>query len=257
VSLSSGLGVELDRERSVVEIVSASLGLYRRYPLLFLILAGAVMVPYGLVVLAVTGHPPLSRARDGFATSTLLFVLSFSLITPLISALHVHAVVSIGVGRRPTLAGVALKGLGVLPVVSAAEIVATFGTIAGYVALIVPGVLLTLRWSVVAQAAAIEHDGWSAALRRSGQLTAGHYRHIIGLLLITVALSFAVGFGAAAIQPAGDPGIATVTLDIALDTLVASFVALTTAILYFDLLARTSGRPTPSRPEYQHPRDPD
>ena len=138
--MSPGLGVELDRERSVVEIVRASLGLYRRYPLLFLILAGAVMVPYGVVVLVLTGHPPLSRAHESFPTSMLLFVLSFSLITPLISALHVHAVVSIGEGRRPALAGVALQGLRVLPAVSAAEIVATLGTIAGYVALIVPGV---------------------------------------------------------------------------------------------------------------------
>jgi hypothetical protein len=253
--MSPGLGVELDRERSVVEIVRAALGLYRRYPLLFLVLAGAVMIPYGLVVLAVTGYPPLSRAREDFPTSMLLFVLSFSLITPLISALHVHAVISIGEGRRPTLAGVALKGLRVLPVVSAAEIVATLGTIAGYVALIVPGVLLTLRWIVVAQAAAIEHDGWSAALRRSWQLTDGHYRHIIGLLLVTVALSFAVAVGAAAIQPAGNAGVAAVTLDIALDTLVASFVALTTAILYFDLLVRATERPTRRRPEYQHLRD--
>jgi len=37
---------------------------------------------------------------------------------------------------------------------------------------------------------------------------------------------------------AGCASVATVALDIALDTLVASFVALTTAILYFDLLAR-------------------
>jgi hypothetical protein len=253
--MSPGLGVELDRERSVGEIVHAALRLYRRYPLLFLVLAGAVMVPYGLVVLAVTGHPPLSRAREGFPASLLMFVLSFSLITPLISALHVHAVVLIGEGRRPTLAEVALKGLRVLPVVSAAEIVATLGTIAGYVALIVPGVILMLRWTVVGQAAAIEHDGWSAALRRSGELTDKHYQHIFGLLLITGALSFAVGLGAAAIQPAGNAGVAAVALDIALDTLVASFVALTTAILYFDLLARAAEVATQRRPEYEHLRD--
>jgi len=41
----------------------------------------------------------------------------------------------------------------------------------------------------------------------------------------------------------------------ALDTLVVSFVVLTTAILYFDLLARATERPTPSRPEYEHLRD--
>lgn len=72
------------------------------------------------------------------------------MIGPLISALHVHAVREIRDGSRPRLASVAPQALAALPVVSAAVIISTLGTFLGYIALIVPGVLLSLRWSVVA-----------------------------------------------------------------------------------------------------------
>src|ERR1019366_6866137 len=92
----------------------------------------------------------------GKGISLLLLLLRSALITPLISALHVHAVVSIGQGRRPRLGAIALRGVHVLPVVAAADITATAGIILGLVALIIPGILLMLRWAVVAQAAALE-----------------------------------------------------------------------------------------------------
>jgi len=84
--MSGGRAIELDRTRSVGEIVRAALDLYRSYPLLFLILAAAVMVPYELVVLALTGRGPLGHAHEGFVTLVLLSVLSFSLIGPTILA---------------------------------------------------------------------------------------------------------------------------------------------------------------------------
>lgn len=247
--------IELDRRRSVGEILRLALDLYRDYPWLFLILAAAVMAPYDLAILAVVGRGPLARAHESFAVNTLLSVLNFSLIGPLISALHVHALVLIGEGRRPRLGRVALSGLRVLPVVSAAEIVANVGIFAGFLALIIPGVLLALRWSVVAQAAAVEHEGWLPALRRSRQLTEGHYSHIIGLVFVTGALSFVVRFGTAAIPVGSSSGVASVTLGIAIDTIRASFVALTLAVLYFDLIARAAEPPARSTPEYQHLRD--
>jgi hypothetical protein len=53
----------------------------------------------------------------------------------------------------------------VLPVVVAAEIIAGTGTLAGFVILIIPGVILLIRWAVVAPAEAIESvDGATAGL---------------------------------------------------------------------------------------------
>lgn len=247
--------IELNHERSVDQILRSTLELYRGFPALFLILAAAVMVPYDLAVLGATGHGPFGLVDDSFAVRQLLNILGFSLVGPLISALHAHALVMIGQGGRPRLATVALNGLRVLPVVSAAEILANLGILLGFIALIIPGILLALRWSVVAQVAAIEHDGWFPALRRSGQLTANHYVHIFGLLLLTGAIAAAARFGIGAISPGSTSSVPSVALGIAVDTILASFTALAFAILYFDLLARQTapGAPRASAPrEYRH-----
>jgi hypothetical protein len=249
--------IEIDRERSVADIIGAALDMYQSYPLLFLALALGVIAPYQLAVLAINGTGPLAGSAHGsLGAYYLLLLLDYALVGPLVSALHIHAVISIGQGEEPRLAQIARRGLRVLPVVVAAVIVAGFGIALGFLALIVPGVLLALRWSVVAQVAAVEHEGWIPSLGRSGALTRGHYWHIFGLFVITVVVNGGLGFAAASLPLGSTSGAASVALGIATHTITASFSALTLAILYFDLRARAAGGPPErSTPEYQHLRD--
>jgi hypothetical protein len=168
------------------------------------------------------------------------------LIGPLISALHVHAVSETREGRDPRLGAVARQGLRVLPVVVAASIIAGLGIGLGLLAFVVPGVILGLRWFVVAQAAAIEDEGWLPALRRSAQLTDGHYGHIfifavyIGLITEVPVLLVGLGLG-------GDSTTAASFL-VGLPVLVLtrSFSALATAVLYYDLRSRREGALAPA-----------
>jgi hypothetical protein len=249
--------IDIDRERSVADIIAGALDMYQSYPLLFLTLALGVIAPYQLAVLAINGTGPLSgSAHHSLAAYYLLLLLDYAFVGPLVSALHIHAVIRIGAGHTPRLAQVALRGLRVLPVVAAAVIVAGLGIALGFLALIVPGVLLALRWSVVAQVAAVEHEGWIPALRRSGALTRGHYWHIFGLFVITTIVNGGIGLAAAAIPLGSTSGAASVALGIGTHTITASFSALTLAILFFDLRAREPGGPAArSTPEYQHLRD--
>jgi hypothetical protein len=138
--------------------------------------------------------------------------------------------------------------------VSEAEIVSNIGIYAGLV-LIIPGIWLALRWSVVAQAAAIEHEGWLPALRRSATLTLDHYWHIAGLLLATGVLNFGVSFGASSALAGPSSHVGSVLLGIVVRSALSSFAALTLAVLYFDLLARQAEPDRRSIPEYQHLRD--
>jgi hypothetical protein len=105
--------IDLDQPRSVGEILATTVRLYRRYPLLFAILALAVMAPYKLAVLGLTGYGPLRHGHENAGVSWLLLLLDTSLIAPLISALHMHAVVTIGEGRRPRLDPMERRLLGV------------------------------------------------------------------------------------------------------------------------------------------------
>lgn len=248
--------IDIERERSVGEILRGALGMYRRYPLLFAALAVGVIAPYELAKLAVTGAGPFGGSRSESTGAFVLFeLLYYVLVGPLISALHVHAVVEIGAGRSPRFGSVALRGLRVLPVVAAAQIVAGILIALGFVALIIPGILLSLRWAVVAQTAAIDNEGWMPALGRSRKLTAGHYRHVFGLQLTIGLLTGLVGFGAGVSATGNATSVASVLIGIVVYTILASFTALTLAILYFDLRAREAGPARSSIPEYEHLRD--
>lgn len=196
-----------------------------------------MIAPFDLATLAATGSGPLRHGDAGVGPALLLLLLRTSLITPLVSALHMSAVVAVGDGRRVRLVPVARRGLEVLPVVVAAEVMANIGIFAGFMALIVPGVLLSLRWAVAAQAAAIEQEGWLEALRSSRRLTDGSYGTVFGLMLLIALVSFAVSLGARAIPLGSVSGAASVTLGIALHTAIASFAALTLAVLYLGLRA--------------------
>jgi len=224
--------------RSARQLVRAAFELYQRYPLLFLVLAAGVIVPYEVIVLAVTGAGPFAHGSLSFGASSLLTLIGLALIGPLVSALHVHAVSEALEGREPHLAPVARLGLQVLPTVAAAEIIAWLGISLGFLAFVVPGVILLLRWCVVAQAAAIEHEGWLPALRRSRQLTAGHYQHLIVfgiyVTLITSGPMLLVGlaFGHETTT------VASFLVGVALQVVTWSVSALAAALMYFDLRVR-------------------
>jgi hypothetical protein len=256
--LEGSQAIDLGRERSAIEILRAALVMYRRYPLLFATLAVGVIAPYELARLAVTGDGPLGSSGATNAGALALFeLIYYALVGPLISALHVHAVIEIGEGRTPRIGPVALQGLRVLAVVAAAEIVAGILIALGFVALIVPGILLSLRWSVVAQTAAVDHEGWLPALRRSGKLTAGNYWHIFRVLLAIGVLTFLIGFLAGAVTGGGHSTSAvSVLFGIVVYTVIASFGALTLAVLYFDLRAREAGPRLDPLPRYGDSPDP-
>jgi hypothetical protein len=250
--------IDLRRERSASEILGAALVMYRRYPLLFATLAVGVIAPYELARLAVTGDGPLGSGGSVNAGTLVLFeLIYYALVGPLISALHVHAVIEIGAGRKPRLGPVALQGLRVLAVVAAAEIVAGILIALGFVALIVPGIILSLRWSVVAQTAAVDHEGWLPALRRSAKLAAGHYWHIFRVLVAIGLLTFLIAVVTGAVVGGGhSTGVASVLIGIVVYTIIASFEALTLAVLYFDLRARETGPRRDPLPEYGDPPNP-
>jgi hypothetical protein len=244
--------LEIERERSATEVVGGTFELYRRYPWLFPTLAFAVVVPYQVIIMLAAEVGPTGGVRLSFLDTMVLLAIQSFLVTPLISALHVHAVDDVREGRDPALGSVARRGLITLPVVVAAAIISSFGIAAGFVALIVPGVLLLLRWSVVAQAAALEGEGWIDALRRSRELTKGNYLHIFGTWLL---LGIVGGVPLVALGAATHHSTAAVPfiLGLALAILARSFTALGTALLYFDLKARLQAArrpaPVPSAPE--------
>jgi hypothetical protein len=242
--------LELDRPRSIWQMIVDSLALYLRFPVLFLVLAAVAVVPYELVVLITSGKGPFEVGQMGFVPRQLLLAADSFLVTPLVSALHVHAVREVGDGDRPRLVSTFRRSLPTLPVVVIAAGISSVAITLGGLAFAVPGLILWSMWAVVAQTAALDGGGWIDALRRSAGLTRGYRRHALGLI-------FAAGLLAAvpflplwfAFRHTSTTAISFIG-GTALQVALRSFEALVTALLYFDLKARPrGGEQVPRSPE--------
>jgi hypothetical protein len=233
---------DLDRPRSVGEVLVTALRLYAQHPLLFVALGLIVVAPYELIVLAITNTSTLST-KTTTTTQLVLTLVDLALIGPLIAAFIVHAVRMSAQGERPTFVGVLRRGLVVLPVVAAAQIIAGIGIFLGLLAFVIPGVILTVRWAVVAQAAAIERTDWPGALRRSLQLTRGQFLHSLAVVAVMGVIE-AVLLYAAGAAASGAGRLVQVIVVIAIVTISRSFSEVGIAVLYFDLVARGRTGPT-------------
>jgi hypothetical protein len=113
----------------------------------------------------------------------------------------------------------------------------------GLLLFIVPGVLLAVRWAVVAPTASFERVWARRAMRRSRELTRGHFR----LVLLTAIAMLVVEQIASTVGDSlggelfADDTVGRVIGDVAGDLLVGPFAGLVTAILYFGLSGRREG----------------
>jgi hypothetical protein len=203
--------------------------LYGRDGLLFLLLAGIVVVPYEVVVVLLES----GKHGAGLGTELILVLVDLALIGPGVAAFQVHAILSLGSGERPRIPDVLRRGVVALPVVAAAEIIAGLGEALGLLCFLIPGLIAAVRWAVVAQAAAVERVNWPTAITRSTALTRGNFWRVLGVLLIAAVLNDLVS----GIIGAGS-GAGAIAVGIALAILVHSFGTLLTSLLYFDLRAR-------------------
>jgi hypothetical protein len=217
---------------SAFRLIAATFALYRRFPWLFLTLAAAVIVPYEVLVRILTGGDPAS-----FGVESSLTLADWVLVTPLVSALHVQAVTDVRRGETPVLGSVFRRGLQALPVVALASLISGVGIAVGFFLLLIPGIYLWLRWYVVAQAAAIERAGWSGALRSSHALARDNYWHLI-LFSICTGLIGVVPFVLIGFAFEWESTFASFLVGTVVSVVTLSFVALATALLYFDLRTR-------------------
>lgn len=72
-------------------------------------------------------------------------------------------------------------------------IIAGLATILGYILLLIPGLILSVLWSVAAPAVVVEKRGVFESLQRSRDLTRGFRWQVFGLIVIYAVLSWIIG----------------------------------------------------------------
>jgi hypothetical protein len=240
MSVGGASKVDLGRAKSVGEIIADAVRCYVAYPVLFATLTLAVVVPYAVIVRLVEQSNLIGSDRHGVLAALVLLLVDILLVGPLISALHIHALTEIGEGRVPRMRDVFARGVRVLPVVAAAQIMAGLATGLGFVLFIVPGLFLLATWAVVAQVAAIENTSWMGALQRSAALSHGSRWHAFGVVVSVGVINAVFDSICGAVVGSG-VSVAALVAGVVVEMITLSFAALTSAMLYYDLRARAAG----------------
>jgi len=233
--------LDLDRPRGLGGLFATTVRLYGRHFVIFATIALAVVVPVDFVTLGLVNGQLFSGYPTEIFASGENATFSF-VVMPLVTAMHVQAVLALDEGRQPTLRETLQGGGLVFTTVLGGVVLAGLGTILGLLLLILPGIYLFVRWYVTAQAIAVEGHGALAGLSRSAELVKGQWWRTFGVVLaillvgvIGVALVF-LPLDLAA--EAADSGPLYMLGTMLSDALIASFVALTGTLLFFDLRAR-------------------
>jgi uncharacterized membrane protein len=123
------------------------------------------------------------------------------------------------------------------------SILVGFGVAIGFMLLIVPGIILALRWAVAVPACVVENKGPLESMRRSAELTKGHRWKIFGIwvliaivaIVVLIIASTLAGLGVvAAPQGLGRVVIAAV-ISLILTAIVTAYSYVLNTMIYHDL----------------------
>jgi hypothetical protein len=238
--------LDLGRPRSVSELLHESFGLWWKHRAVFFTLALIIVAPVAILAEGILqGMGDINRSDVTLNdVSPLFLVLLLALIQqPLLTATFARAVTRMGAGGEVGVGDALRAGIAVFGPALAAIVLSVIVIMAGFIALVVPGIILFVRLAFVGQAAAIERAGPRAALRMSMRLTRGRFWNLLGILLL---VSFG-GFVAGTIVQApfdavgGTTALAATAL---IQSAVDSVAAVVLTLVYFDLKARHELRVT-------------
>jgi hypothetical protein len=236
--------LQLRQPRDVGALFRDSLRAFLGHAWLFILLSAAVVVPVEIVVEGI-GLEMLTSSYDDsppLVESAVPTVVGFLVVTPIITAICIHALRSIADGQRPSAGQVFVAGFEAFTPLFGAVLLAAIGIALGFVALIVPGIYLAVRWYFVPQAVVIEGARGPAALSRSTQVVEGFWWRTFGLVLLANLAVAIPGFlllaPFSAIAASTDQSVWALVGTILTTSVTTPFVALYSTLLYYDLLAR-------------------
>jgi hypothetical protein len=116
-----------------------------------------------------------------------------------------------------------------------AGLLAALGITAGFLLLIVPGLVLLTMWLLIVPAIMLEGRGVLASFGRSRELVSGQGWNVFGVIIVTIAILIAVNIGVSIVEGVVESGWLSVVLDIVSQTATAPFLALAWTITYYEL----------------------
>jgi hypothetical protein len=206
-----------------------------------------VLMPAAAVVFVFTGILRTLLVAAAPVLALVAAVIALAAIT-LFTGMVVELVADIQDGRRDATVSQLLRA--VTPVLGRLMLVGLIAGVAiviGFVAIIVPGLILITIWSVIAPVVVLERPSGLGALRRSRELVRGNGWPVFGVIVVLVV---GVNVLADAIEVLGDSAGtgAGIVVTVIVQILTAPLAALAASVLYFELRDRAPAAPPESAP---------
>jgi hypothetical protein len=237
-------GLELRRARDLSVLLRESLAVYFRYFGVFLAISAAVVLPVELIVSGI-GMEQLSgpyEEETTLAETIVPTLVSFLVMTPLITAACVYALQAVAAGERPPVGETLTRGFEAFTPVFLALLIAAAGIALGLTLLIVPGVYLAIRWFFIPQTVVLDGRRGVEALRRSGEVVEGFWWRTFGVVVVANLVAFLPGIVVVppldALAESADRELIALAGRSLLELLTTPFLALVATLLWFDLQAR-------------------
>jgi hypothetical protein len=223
-------------------VLSQSWDLYKRFFVQLVMTAIPVFVVLGLLDAILSSFGDDDSAFALIVWSLVALVVSIVGYFWLQGAL-VEAISDIRDGRADLSVGdVYARVRPRLPALIAAGIVAGIGIAIGFVLLIIPGLFLLTRWSLVSPAVVVEKRSAGEALSRSWELVKGNSWTMFGIIIVTVLLAGIASGIISALFVFLPDFIGTWLGSIVANSITAPFVALAWTNAYFALVGDTQAR---------------
>jgi hypothetical protein len=236
--------LDLRRPRDVGDLFRDALAVFTGHAGLFILLSSAVAIPAGLIVEGV-GQDMLTSSYDSSPTLTDQVVpalVGVLVVNPIVTAICIYALREIAAGQRPPAGPVFVAGFEAFTPLFAAVLLYAAGVVLGFLALVVPGIYLAVRWYFVPQAVVIEGARGTGALSRSGQLVQGRWWRTLGLValanLAVVIPGLVILAPFTAIADSADRAVWELVGSVVATSVTTPFIALYSTLLYYDLVAR-------------------
>lgn len=225
-------GFEIEYEFSAGSILSRSYSILFQNPGVYLGLALAAAIP------AIITEASAGSGNTGFLSFLVDFILSL-----IIQGGIAYSVYQGLQDRKVTVGDAVSNGMSRIGTLILLALLTGLCFLVGFLALLIPGLILMCMWSVVVQACVIEELGVADSLRRSAELTRGYRLQILGLMMLigvcAIGLSYLTTFILGAVM-IGSPVVGSLLLSLVTVPVVA-FKCVMTALIYADLRAVKEG----------------
>lgn len=184
----------------------------------------------------------LKNALLRVAWSLLFATVVGGVMSALVQAALLRASAQVLVGQEVNLGASVSWGLAHLWPVIWVSLMVGLATAAGYLLLVVPGIIIGGFLVVTIPAVIIEGRRGFDALSRSWQLVEGHWWHAFGTSFVAgLILGFGVGLFSGFLSALHAHWVLVMFADIAVSTVFTPFATLVSALLYVDLRVRKDG----------------